>query len=81
MLKLKSYLAIAHQRLAQTDEARRCLKEAAAWIDEANRQEFDDLTGASPVWGGWYERIDASMLLHEAEHLIDRGAASTASLR
>jgi len=64
-------LALAHQRLGHAQQARRCLAEAARWIDEANRQEFDDLTATHPVWGGWYEPMYVQRLLAEARALVD----------
>jgi serine/threonine protein kinase/Flp pilus assembly protein TadD len=69
-------LAIAHQRLGHAEEARACLTNAARWVDEANRQEFDDLTATHPVWGGWYESINVQRLLAEARTLIDRDLTS-----
>lgn len=65
-------LALAHERLGNADEAQRCLIEAATWIDDANRQKFDDLTATHPVWGGWYESMNVQRLLLEARTLIDR---------
>jgi tetratricopeptide (TPR) repeat protein len=65
-----AFLAMARQRLGHADEARRCLVEAARWIDEANREEADDLSGTRPAWGNWHEPVVYPLLLHEAESLI-----------
>ena len=64
------FLSIAHQKLGHTDEARRCLNEAAAWIEKANSRTLDDQSGAHPVWGGWYEPIDTLILYEEVERLL-----------
>jgi serine/threonine protein kinase/Tfp pilus assembly protein PilF len=71
-----SFLAMAHHRMGHAAEARRCLAEAARWIDEANRQEEDDLSGTRPAWGDWHERAMFPLLLREAEELIRAGAAT-----
>ncbi len=65
------FLAMAHQRLGHAQEARRCLAEAARWIDRANRVELDDIAGNSPAWGDWPERVEYPMLLREAESLLN----------
>ncbi|HEV3200479.1 MAG TPA: tetratricopeptide repeat protein [Bryobacteraceae bacterium] len=66
------FLAMAHHRLGHTDEARRCLVEAAHWIDEANREKLDEISSTRPTWGNWHERVVYPLLLHEAESLIHR---------
>jgi tetratricopeptide (TPR) repeat protein len=71
------FLAMAHERLGQVAEAHQCLAEAIQWIDEANRQELDDLTGVSPVWEGWHEAIDVPMLLTEVKALLGRDNLKT----
>jgi serine/threonine protein kinase/Flp pilus assembly protein TadD len=73
------FLAMSHQRLGHTDEARRCLAQLKKWIDEANRGEMDDLTGARPTWGGWHEKVDVPLLVAEAEALIAESAPQTQS--
>jgi serine/threonine protein kinase/Flp pilus assembly protein TadD len=65
-----SFLAMAHHRLGHAKEARRCLAEAARWIDEANRQELDDPTSTRPAWGGWHEAVVYPLLLGEAKALL-----------
>jgi tetratricopeptide (TPR) repeat protein len=64
------FLAMAHHRLGHADEVRRCLSEAARWIDAANHHTADDLSGTQPVWGGWHEPVVAPLLLREAEKLM-----------
>jgi hypothetical protein len=64
------FLAMTHHRLAHAHEARRCLAEAARWIDDANRADLDDIVGNSPAWGDWAERVEYPLLLREAEELV-----------
>jgi hypothetical protein len=70
---------MAHQRLGHADEARRCLGEAARWIDEADRRKDDDQSGTSPAWGAWSERVVYPLLLREAEALVGADATKTAT--
>lgn len=65
------FRAMAHYRLGHTEEARRCVAEAQRWIEEANRAEVEDLTGARPTWGDWHEPVIYPLLLREAEALIE----------
>ena len=64
------FLAMAHHRLGHAEEARRCLVEAARWIDEANREAPDDTATTWPAWGGWHEAVVYPLLLREAEALL-----------
>ncbi|HJT76436.1 MAG TPA: protein kinase [Gemmataceae bacterium] len=64
------FLAMAHHRLGHAADARRCLVEAARWIDEANRVQLDDPTTLGPTWCGWDERVVYPLLLREAEALL-----------
>jgi tetratricopeptide (TPR) repeat protein len=66
------FLGMSHHRLGHFDDARRCLAEAASWIDEANRDHLDDLVGRLPTWGGWPERAEYPLLLREAQALLKR---------
>jgi tetratricopeptide (TPR) repeat protein len=66
------FLAMAHHRLGHTSEARRCLAQAARWIDEANQEELDDPAGIRPTWGGWQETVEFPLLLREAEELLGK---------
>jgi hypothetical protein len=61
---------MAHHRLGHAEEARRCLVEAARWIDEADREKRDGPTGTRPAWGGWYQAVVYPLLLREAEALL-----------
>ena len=65
------FLAMAHHRLGRPAEARRCLDEAARWIEQADRHEGDDLIGTRPAWGDWHERPVYLLLLREAEALLN----------
>jgi tetratricopeptide (TPR) repeat protein len=77
-----SFLAMAHRRLGNAADARRCLAEAARWIDEANRQTEDDINGTQPAWGKWHERFLYPLLLREAEDLVNGpGGAPDAAIR
>jgi tetratricopeptide (TPR) repeat protein len=67
-----SFLAMGHSRLGHADEAHRCLAEAISWMDEAKRQELDDLTGTRPAWGNWYEPVIYPLLVREAEALLQK---------
>jgi tetratricopeptide (TPR) repeat protein len=64
------FLALGHSRLGHADEARRCLAEAVAWIEAADKQELDDLTGTRPAWGDWDEPVVYPLLVREAEALL-----------
>ena len=59
-------------RLGQSDEARRRLDEAQAWIAEANRSSLGSLSavGAQAEWDLWTERPETFTVRHEAHALI-----------
>jgi tetratricopeptide (TPR) repeat protein len=65
-----AFRAMALCRLGHADEARRCLAEAVSWMDKANQQELDDLTGTQPVWGDWHEPVLYPLLVREVEALL-----------
>jgi serine/threonine protein kinase/Flp pilus assembly protein TadD len=67
------FLAMAHHRLRHAAEARRCLAEAARWIDDASREGLDDPAGTGPSWGSWCERVVYPLLLREAEERLGDG--------
>ena len=48
----------------------RSLAAAVAWIEQADRQGFDDLRGTRPAWGRWDERVVFPILRREAEALV-----------
>ena len=75
-----SFRAMAHHRLGHADEARRCLAEAARWIDQANLEPEDDINinGTQPAWGNWPERSLYPLLLREAQDLVT-GAGHSAN--
>jgi tetratricopeptide (TPR) repeat protein len=64
------FLAMAQHRLGHADEARRCLAEAARWIDDANRHEGDDLGATRAAWGAWHEPVVSQLLFRQAEELL-----------
>jgi Flp pilus assembly protein TadD len=64
------FLAMAHHRLDHAGEARRCLADAARWIEAANHAELEDLAGTRPSWGGWYDRLAYLLLLGEAREQL-----------
>jgi tetratricopeptide (TPR) repeat protein len=72
-----SFMAMAHQQLGRADVARHCLAQAARWIDEANRQTEDDLSGTLPAWHGWHEPVVCPLLFREAEELVDRHSGNS----
>jgi tetratricopeptide (TPR) repeat protein len=65
------FLAMAHQRLGHEREARRCLAEAAAWIDQADREALDELTATRPAWGDWHGPVIYRLLFQEAKDLVE----------
>jgi WD40 repeat protein/serine/threonine protein kinase/Tfp pilus assembly protein PilF len=68
------WLAMAEQRLGHGEEARKWLKQAGDWIDEATRE------AARPGAGDrlpWYQRLEMQMLRHEAEALLGGAAPGT----
>jgi tetratricopeptide (TPR) repeat protein len=67
-----AFLAMAHWRLGHADEARRCLAAAVSWMDEANQQKLDELTGTRPAWGEWDDAVVYPLLIREAEELLNR---------
>ena len=68
---------MAHHRPGHAAQARRCLVEAACWIDEANREELDDPAGTRPAWGRWDESVEYPLLLREAEELLGANEKTT----
>jgi serine/threonine protein kinase/Flp pilus assembly protein TadD len=69
------FLAMARHRLGRADEARHALAEAVRWIDEANRDESDELPGRRPAWGSWHEKLECEFLLDEATKLLEKNDA------
>ncbi|HVA47070.1 MAG TPA: protein kinase [Pirellulales bacterium] len=64
------FLAMARHRLGNIDGARQALDEVIRWIDQANREEFDDLTDSRPGWRNWHEPLECEPLLDEAKKLL-----------
>ncbi len=69
------FLAMAHHRLGHASQAGRCLAKAAEWIDQAQREELDDLAGMRPAWGSWDEEVAYPLLLREAEELLQHNSS------
>jgi tetratricopeptide (TPR) repeat protein/tRNA A-37 threonylcarbamoyl transferase component Bud32 len=72
-----SFLAMAHFRLGNVDEARRCLSEAARWIETESSNPRYDLAGTRTTWAGWHERITYPALLDEARRLVETGTPAS----
>jgi serine/threonine protein kinase/Tfp pilus assembly protein PilF len=70
-----SFLAMSHARLGHGAEARRCLAEAAKWIDEANHAEGYELDDIKPAWGDWNEPAVYPLIYREAKGVVDSAAA------
>src|SRR5262249_49507654 len=60
------FLAMIHQRLGHSKEARAYLDRAKRWIDEANTRPPSWGAG----WGWWGERIEVEALRREAAALL-----------
>jgi tetratricopeptide (TPR) repeat protein len=61
------FLAMAHYRVGQADQAKADLREAVKWVEQANET---DTTGPASRWMSWYERVEVEQLLREATALI-----------
>ncbi len=61
------FLAMSHQKLGQTDEARKALAKAVDWIEQTNRRPGG---GSTTTWIGWYEALEVEQILKEAKQLI-----------
>jgi hypothetical protein len=58
---------MAHQKLGMTDAARKNLKQAEEWIDQARRTSA---TGTTDPWFMWCEPVEVDRLHREAKALI-----------
>jgi eukaryotic-like serine/threonine-protein kinase len=65
------FLAMAHKRVGNAPEARRCLGEASRWVGEADRFDGDSPTGTGAAWGDWPERPVCRLLLAEASAVVN----------
>jgi WD40 repeat protein len=72
------FLAMAHHRLGQVDEAQKWLDQAVQWFEfDTVRQEKSENPGAP--WRTWEQRLEIQLLRQEAEALLQRsGRSSTA---
>jgi hypothetical protein len=64
---------MAHARLGQYEEARRCLALADAWVVQADQPDANDLSGTRPSWNRWFERTEVEVLRREAVTLLGNG--------
>jgi serine/threonine protein kinase/tetratricopeptide (TPR) repeat protein len=68
------FLAMAHHRLGQTEEARKWLDKAVQWMDQAGLEKGQDAASKIPM--PWNRRLTLRLLRNEAETLI-QGATTT----
>jgi serine/threonine protein kinase/Tfp pilus assembly protein PilF len=61
------FLAMAHDKLGHTEEAKNSLKNAEAWIERADRMPAG---GSKNPWIGWFEPLEVEQILKEARALI-----------
>jgi tetratricopeptide (TPR) repeat protein len=67
------FLALAHQRLKHSEEAKKWLDKAREWIDQARRQKaYEGGYNKAPSWDKipWNERLALTVLQREAEALL-----------
>jgi tetratricopeptide (TPR) repeat protein len=62
------FLAMAHQHLGHTPEARRWLEKAVQWIDQADQGKLDDPTTHLPLL--WIQQLELKLLRSEADRLV-----------
>jgi serine/threonine-protein kinase len=74
-----AFFAMTQHRLGHGDDARRILNSAREWIERANNPDPNDLSGANPTWGGWYERVEVPLVVSEAQALIESAQISAAT--
>lgn len=67
-----SFQAIAYYRLDRMSDSRRCLDNAARWIEQADRRDLPDVDINLPAWGNWSwnERLQCIRLFEEAKSLV-----------
>jgi serine/threonine protein kinase/Flp pilus assembly protein TadD len=76
------FLAMAHARLGQRQQAQRCLARANSWMDRADRAGFEDSGRKEPSWANWHEPIICALLRREAESLLQgKGTSSNCGMR
>jgi Flp pilus assembly protein TadD len=61
------FLAMAHQKLGQADEARKALGKAVEWLEQIKRRPGG---GSTPTWVSWFEPLEVEQILKEARELI-----------
>jgi tetratricopeptide (TPR) repeat protein len=65
------FLAMAHQRLGRTEEARQALDRAVRWLEQAEKGQL--LDNYLPIPISWDTRLEFQLLRREAEELIKNG--------
>src|SRR4051812_45462419 len=63
------FLAMAHQRLGQTERAREWLAKSLEWIEQAMKGKIQDPFFASPL--PWHESFQLRVLSREAKALLE----------
>jgi serine/threonine protein kinase/Flp pilus assembly protein TadD len=61
------FIAMSHQKLGQSAEARKAVAEAENWIERTNRRRGGETT---TTWIEWFESIEVAQILKEAKELI-----------
>jgi tetratricopeptide (TPR) repeat protein len=69
------FLAMAHQRREQNNEAKEWLRKGRAWIEESRKRKLDDGSGLAWERLPWTERAALELLEAEADKLIQGAAA------
>jgi Flp pilus assembly protein TadD len=64
-------LAMAHQKLGHTEEARKWLAKACQWIDQAVKDDLKQTLPGIPF--DWSHRLEMQLIRREAEELIRLG--------
>ena len=66
------FVAMAHQRLGQIEDAHRRFDQAEQWIKEANEWATRNVSSFEhPHWGAWVERPETFAVQREANALIN----------
>ena len=66
-----SFMAMAHYRLGNLPEARRCLAEASRWMGRVSDAPDVALVGTQLTWSTWTDKIVSTAVFAEARELIE----------